>query len=81
MLQFQCLLGGALETLDSSPFGGVCLELHGAHFYYSWGVLDWWKIYIMPSVVRSEIKEGEGLEKGVIALMEVFPVPMRHPMR
>ena len=46
-----------------------------------WGVLDWWKTYIMPLVVRSEIKEGDGLEKGVIALMEFFPVPMRHPMR
>lgn len=43
-------------------------------------VLSWWKTSIMPSVVSSEMKEGEGLEKGVIALMEFFPVPMRHPM-
>lgn len=43
-------------------------------------VLSWWKTSIMPSVVSSEMKEAEGLEKGVIALMEFFPVPMRHPM-
>lgn len=38
-------------------------------------VLSWWKTSIMPSVVSSEMKEGEGLEKGVIALMEFFLCP------
>lgn len=65
---------GALETLDSSPLGEACPGLYVTHLYYS-GNGECWIDGRPTPCLQTTMKEGQGLEKGVIALIEFFSVP------